>query len=146
MAKLMDSSIKLIDAKLETKVNRFLEYTNPNKGKTYKDSCVPDPVLIKTTTVKTDHKNVSYRTNNIIWRPGQTAFGCSTVKHGKVTMQKVHIIGQNSKHHLGTQFPTNPTLILKISGPGFTNISILPQNHWTKNEYHQSSNTHIQTT
>jgi hypothetical protein len=33
-AKLIDSSIKPIDAKLETKVNRFFEHTSPDKGKT----------------------------------------------------------------------------------------------------------------
>ena len=59
MAKLMDSSIKLIDAKMETKVTRFLEHMRPDRGKAYKDSFMSDPLSFKTTTVKTDHKSVA---------------------------------------------------------------------------------------
>ena len=58
---------------------------------------MPDPLSFKTTTVKRDHKNAAYRTRDILRRPRQTVFGCSTAENGKVTMQKVHTIDQNSK-------------------------------------------------
>ena len=59
---------------------------------------MPDPLSFKATTVKTDHKNAVYRTTAILWRSGQTAFGCTTAENGKATIQKVHIIGQNNKN------------------------------------------------
>ena len=52
---------------------------------------------LKTTIVKTDQNNGAYQTSGILGRPGKTAVGCSTAENGKVTMQKVHTIDQNSK-------------------------------------------------
>ena len=107
MAKLMTSGIKLIYTKLETNINRVLKHINPDKGKA-KDSFVPDLLSIKTTNVKTNHENVIYQTNDILWIPSQTAFGCSTAENGKVTMQRVHIISKNSKNSPQYNFSYKP--------------------------------------
>ena len=66
ISKLTDSDIKLIDTKLETKINRFLEQIIPDKVKAYKDSLMLDPISYKATSIKTDHNNVVYRTNDIL--------------------------------------------------------------------------------
>ena len=93
----MYSGIKLTDTKLETKVNTFVEHIILDKGKPHNDSFMPDHLSFKTNIVKTDHKNVEYRTKNVLWRPRQTAFGRSTAEKGNMTMPTVHLIGENRK-------------------------------------------------